>query len=214
MPACLYRQLADSQVWVFPEAFGDRADPARRPALRLPARPFQEALQRGANLTFRSCCLANVSEISRLPADETSDPQCDRQTRKQPVSEPGRIELDLDLLESDCRGRIAMTRAGPIEDRGRPRDEPLPQFSLVQIGADHEQRKNGPVVCVRRHAGVAAVDDPPDTGAAEALQQVMPRRLDGGAGLLDKHGSPGRQEKMRRGPRDLESVQYKISGNR
>lgn len=214
MPACLYRELADCQVRVFPEALGDRADPARCLALRLPTRPCQEPLQRAANLVLRGFCLANVSEVPRLPADETSYPQRDGQTREQPASEPGRIELDLDLLESDRRGCIPMTRAGPIEDRGRPGDEPLPHFSLVQIRTEHKERKDGPIVGVRRHAGVAAVDDSSDTGAAEASLQGMPRRFDRGAGLLDKRGSAGRQEKMKERAGDLEWVQYKIRGGR
>src|SRR5262249_52268678 len=77
---------------------------------------------------------------------------------------------DLDLFEANRRGRIAMTRAGGVEDRGGPADEPLPELGLVQIGADHEERKNGPLMGVLWHAGVAPVYDPSDTGSAEAAQ--------------------------------------------
>lgn len=72
----------------------------------------------------------------------------------------------LDLLEADRRGGIAVTRAGTIEDRGRAADESRANLSLVQVGADHEQRQDGPVMGVFGHAGVAAVDDPPDTHSA------------------------------------------------
>src|SRR5215813_3906411 len=120
MPARLQCEVADSQTSVFAQASGDRADPARRLPLRLPARPFQESLQRFTNAILGGFHLASASKVAHLSADATTDPQHDRHTRQQTASKPGRIELDLDLLEPDRRGRVAMTRAGAIEDRGWP----------------------------------------------------------------------------------------------
>jgi hypothetical protein len=77
--------------------------------------------------------------VSGLSTDATSNPQLDGQTWTQPASQPGGIELDLDLFESHCRDGVAVSRAGPIQDRGRTGDEPLPDFSLVYIGAEHEE---------------------------------------------------------------------------
>jgi hypothetical protein len=89
------------------------------------------------------------------------------------VSKPGRIELNLDLFESDRRGCVAMARASAIEDCGWAGDEFLPGLSLIQIGADHKKRKNGPVMSVLLHAGVAPVDNPSDTGSAEVPQHQI-----------------------------------------
>jgi hypothetical protein len=119
---------------------------------------------------FGCFCLAGVSEVSRLSADATSDPQHGGRKWKQPASKPGGIELDLNLFESYRRGCVAMTRAGAIKDRRRAGDEVLPDFGLVQIGADHKERKNRPVMGVLWHAGVASVDDPSERRPAEASQ--------------------------------------------
>src|SRR5579863_3998754 len=170
MPVYLLRKVADSQGGVFAEASAHRADPARRHPLRLAARPFQEPLERCAKLIFGCFCLASVSEVSRLSADATSDPERGGRKRKQLASKPGGIELDLNLFESYRRGCVAMTRAGAIKDRRRAGDEVLPDLSLVQIGADHKERKNRPVMCVLWHAGVASVDDPSERRSAEASQ--------------------------------------------
>jgi hypothetical protein len=168
MSVCLYRKVADFQSRVLPQATGDRADPARRLTLGLSARPSEEPSERFTQLNLGCSRLARVSEVSRLPADGTSDPRHHWQTWKQLASNPAWIELDLDLLESNRRSGVAMTRAGAIEDRRRPGDEVLPELGLVQIGADHEERKNRPVMGVLWHASVTPVDDPSDTGPAEA----------------------------------------------
>jgi hypothetical protein len=118
-----------------------------------------------------------VSEVSRLSADATSDPKIDWQRCKQSASEPGRVELDLDLFESYRRGCVAMPRTGTIENRGWAGNELLPNLGLVQIGADHKERKNGPVMGVLRHAGAAWVDDPSDAGSTEASQHPISRHL-------------------------------------
>src|SRR5580700_8645892 len=136
MPVYLYRKVADFQGGVLAEASPHRADPVRRRPLRLAARPFEEPLERCAKVIFGCFCLAGVSEVSRLSADATSDPQHGGRKWKQPASKPVGIELDLNLFESYRRGCVAMTRAGAIKDRRRAGDEVLPDFSLVQIGAD------------------------------------------------------------------------------
>ena len=50
-------------------------------------------------------------------------------------------------------------------------------FGLVQIRPDHKERKNGPIMGVLWHAGVAPIDDPSDRGSAEASQHEIPSRL-------------------------------------
>jgi hypothetical protein len=143
----------------------------------LPLRSLQKPLQRRAQATLGCFSFASFDELPLLPPHATSDPQCHGHGRKQPASEPGRIELDLDLFESKRRDRVAMSCAGTIEDRGRTRDEPPADFGLVQIGADHKERKNGPIMGVLRDAGLAAIDDPSDRGSAEASQHQIPSRL-------------------------------------
>jgi hypothetical protein len=175
MPACLSREVADFQGRVFREAAGDRANPPRRLTLGLPARPFEEPLERCTKAIFGYPCFASTSEVSRVSPGTISDPPRHGQSW-QPASKPGRIELDLDLFESNRSGRIAMSRAGAIKDRGRAGDEFLPDFSLVPIGAEYKERKNRPVVGVLWHAGVAPVDDPSDRGSAEASQHPIPYR--------------------------------------
>ena len=175
MSACLFRKFADFQGRVLIEASRDGADPARGLTVVLPARPCQEPSDRFTHMSLGCLHLASLSEVSRVSADGTSNPSHDGQTWKQLGSNPGRIELDLDLFESYRRGGVAMMRPGPIEDCGWPGNEPLAHFGLVQIGADNEERKNGPVMGVLRHAGAAPVDDPSDTGSAEASQHLVSR---------------------------------------
>jgi hypothetical protein len=203
MPAYFYRKVADFQGRVFPEASAQRADPARGRRLRLAARPFQEPLERCTKVIFAGFCLASVSEASRLFADASSDPQHDGRRWKCPASKPGGIELDLDLFESNRRGCVAMTRAGAIEDRGRPGDEVLPDFSLVQIGADHKERKNRPVVGVLWHAGVATVDDPSERSSAEASQHQIPGRFNYGVASYINAAAQAVKRKERDGPATL-----------
>ena len=204
MPACLGREVADSQGRVSPEALGHRVDPGRRRTRGLPARSRQEPLQRRPQSRFRNFRLAGASEIPRLSADAASDPKRDRQRRNQTASKPGRIEFDLDLLEPDRRGRIAMPCAGAVEDRGGAGDEALSYLGLVQIGADHEERKNGPVMGVLGHPGIARVDDPSEGGSAVASQQQITRPIR--RRWLDTARSAGPSRPGR--PADLESVQY------
>src|SRR5215467_11645356 len=115
MPTRLQREVADSQSCVFAQAPGHRPDPARGLSLRLPVRSLQEPLQRFTNAILGCFHRASASQVAHLPAEVTTDPQRDRHTRQQAASKPGRIELDLDLFESNRRGRVAMTRAGAIE---------------------------------------------------------------------------------------------------
>src|SRR5215469_3349546 len=139
MAVCLSRKVADSQRRIFPQAPGDRTDPARRFMLRPPARPFEEPLDRITQVTLGYFCLASVDKVSRLSSDVTSDPFHDGYTWQQSASNPERIELDLDLFESNGRGRVAMARAGAIENRGGSGNELLSDFRLIDIGADHKE---------------------------------------------------------------------------
>jgi hypothetical protein len=212
--ARLCRKVADFQGWVFPEASGDRADPARRLALRLPVGACEEPLKRRAQAIFAGFCLASVSEGSRLYADATSDPKHDGQTWKQSMSQPRRIELDLDLFESYRRCCVAMPRAGAIKDRGWAADEPLPNLGLVQIGADYKERENGPVMGMLWHAGAAAVDDPSNSGSAEASQHRFPARVTDSEASYIKVAARAVKMTITGDPRDLESVQYELRGPR
>src|SRR5215469_2022469 len=173
MPARLSGKLADLEARVFSQSSRDRANPARRFTLGLPAGALEESLQGCAKAARGGFFFARASEEARLPSDPASDPQHDGHRWKQRASEPGRIELNLDLFKAHGRDRVAMGCAGTIEDCGRTGDELLPDFSLVQIRAHHKERENGPVVGVLRHAGVAAVDDPCDRGSAEALRHEI-----------------------------------------
>jgi hypothetical protein len=125
---------------------------------------------------FGCFCLASESEVACFSAHGTAGPPLHGLTWKHPVSKPGRIELNLDLFEANRGGCVAMARAGAIEDRGWAGDELPPNLSLIQIGADHKKRKNGPVMCVLWHAAVAPVDNPSDTDSAEAPQHHILRQ--------------------------------------
>src|SRR5262247_2094839 len=143
MPACLSGKVADPQGRVFTESSRDRGDPLCRLPLGLLAGTFQEALQSCAKAVFGCFCATFLSEKSGLPARTTSDPRHHGHRRQQAATKPGRIELNLDLFESHSRDCVAMSCASTIENRGRTGDELLPDFSLVQIRADHKERKNG-----------------------------------------------------------------------
>jgi hypothetical protein len=193
MSACLDRELANFSARVLPEVSRDRANPARWLTRGLQASPFKEPSNPIAQTRPRRGRLASASKISRRSADGASDPLHDGQTWKPPGSDPGWVKLDLDLFESNRGGGVAMTCAGAIEDRRWPGDKFRPDLGLVQIRADHEKRENGPVVSVLGHAGVAPVNDPSDTGSAEALQHQFPIFQDNATAYINVAGA-NRQE--------------------
>jgi hypothetical protein len=76
-------------------------------------------LDRCAQAIF-GCLFASVCKVAGLSPGRTSDPPHDGHGWRRPAPEPGRIELDLDLLESHRRSSVAMSRAGTIENRDGP----------------------------------------------------------------------------------------------
>ena len=131
MPPYLSREVADVQGRVLPEASVDRANPARRLTPGLSACNLQEPLERCTKVIFGCRYFASMSEAPRLARGTTSVPPHHGQSWNQPASKPVRIELDLDLFESNRRGRLAMSRPGAIEDGRGARDERRADFSLV-----------------------------------------------------------------------------------
>ncbi len=172
MPPCLFRKLGYSQVRIFAEAADDPANPARRIALGLTARSFEESLQGRAQAFFVPLPDAQLRQGSYRSTRTPPEPLRDGSTWESRRSKPGRIELDLNLLKAQRANDIAMGRPSPIENRRRTGYEPFAKFGLVAIAAHHEDRQHRPFMSVLRNAGIAAIDDPPDRGSAEAVQQL------------------------------------------
>jgi hypothetical protein len=103
-----------------------------RLTLQLPTCAPEEPLDRGAQGSF-GCVVASLRETARLCAGSTSDPLHHRHGWKRLAPEPGRIEFNLDLLESKRRNGVSMSCAAAVENRRRTGDELLPGLSLVQI---------------------------------------------------------------------------------
>ena len=132
------RKLGDSEGRVFSQAPRDAADPGCTLARRLPLRFFQKPANRGAQPPLGDLSCAGLSEFSRLPSRPTANPLSDGPVGKPSETDPGGIELDLDLLEPESGDGVAVRRAGAIKDRGRTANELCSDFCLVQISPHHE----------------------------------------------------------------------------
>lgn len=176
VPPCLDRKIGDFKGGVFAEPSPDPVDPDGRRMLGQPACTFHEPPQRRAQSIFGGVVPTSSSKAPCVPTGATADPLSDGDLRKEPVAKPSRVELDLDLFEPDRRDCVAMGCAGAIKDRGGTGDERLPDLRLVQIGANHEERKYRPLMGMLGHAGVAPIDDSPDRGSAEGSQHQISNR--------------------------------------
>lgn len=95
--------------------------------------------------------------------------------------EPVWIKLDFDLFEADGQGRIAVARAGAVENGRRPLDEALSEIRLVQIAPEDEDRQHWPIMRMLRYSSATEIDHSPDDETAGFVQDVHRSRPRSGA---------------------------------
>src|SRR5580692_8789178 len=160
MSSDLACKVGHLQRRILAEAPGHRTNPARRFPRRFAARSLHEPLQGCTQALLVRFPAAEQRQGSSLRAGASTQPSRDGSTGKQPASKPGRIELDLDLLEPRRRNGVTMSSPGPIENGRGASDEGLSEFALVQIPAYYEHRQQRPIMGALPNPRTASIDNP------------------------------------------------------
>src|ERR1700678_2311895 len=166
-------ELVDLQRYIRVEPSRDRSDPIGRIALGPDIRTFHETPHRRAKSFFARLCAAKTHKVSNLRACASVQPSRHRHIRH--GSKPRRIELDLDLLETERADDIAMRSARLKENRRGAGDEVFAELGLVGTAAEDDKREQRPIMRMLRNARMTPVDNSSDPGSAEISQTLSIR---------------------------------------
>jgi len=131
MSTQFFREKCDTQRRVFMQAALHCGNPIRCGPFARAACLVHEPLHCSSKILYFRLPGTKAHQISRGDGTASSYPPCDRSMGNHPGSKPGRIELDLDLLESNARNTVLVGRSGSVKDDRRTGDENLANFRPI-----------------------------------------------------------------------------------
>ncbi len=170
MPSRILCKIVGAQGRIIAQASRDRIDPVWALTAGFAIGALHELPHGRTKLHFFRIRAAQPHQRSRFRARASAQPLRHRRIRH--VSKPRRIELDLDLLETERTNDIAMRSARPKENRRRAGNDRLAEFGLVGTAAEYAKREQRPIMRMLRNARSTPVDNSSDLGSAEIAQTI------------------------------------------